>query len=327
MENFEQLIEFLSSKSGLRMAHVYKPVMLLTVIRGGGKATKRQIAKEFALSDSNQVDYYQRKIVHNMPGKRLVRDGLLIKAGDTYSLGDRLSALTDDQLLQVEEVLKNRIDDYLTLRNPFATSNTDAVSGSVRYEILRRAGARCELCGASSKETQIDVDHIVPRARGGSNDLENLQALCRTCNSQKRDRDSTNFHTLHEDYDERESNCVFCSSVSDRIISKNSLAYVIRDGFPVTELHTLVIPKRHVSEYFELTQSEINAMHQLLLEQKLEIARKDRSISGYNVGVNCGKDAGQTIFHCHMHLIPRRHGDVSNPRGGIRHVIPDKGDY
>ena len=327
MDTFDDLLEFLSSKSGLRMSHIYKPVMLLTVIRAGGSASKHDIAEQFALSDVRQVDYYRKKIVHPMPGKRLVRDGLLTKDQDTYYLAGPLSNLTPQQMMQVEAVLEDRISGYLENRNPFGDSNHDAVAGSVRYEVLRRAGCRCEACGVSSKDMQIDVDHIVPRARGGTNDLSNLQALCRECNSQKRDRDDTDFHSLHKAYDERVDGCLFCCAEDDRVIASNKLAYAIRDGFPVTGHHTLIIPKRHVAEYFDLTQAEINAVSQILLEQRRAIQELDDSVTGFNIGMNCGEDAGQTIFHCHIHLIPRRKGDVEHPRGGVRHTIPGKGSY
>ena len=325
--SFDELINFLSSKSGLRMSHIYKPVMLLTVIRRGGAASKRDIAEKFALNDVQQVDYYCKKIVYPMPGKRLVRDGLLKKEGDTYELAGVLSKLTPQQMETVEAVLGDRISGYLEHRNPFGDSNHDAVAGSLRYEVLRRAGARCELCGISSKDMQIDVDHIIPRAKGGSNDLSNLQALCRTCNAQKRDRDDTDFHSLQAAYDTRVNGCLFCDIDQDRIVASNSLAYAIRDGFPVTDLHTLIIPKRHVAEYFDLTQAEINAVNRLLIDEKLAIQQVDRSVTGFNIGMNCGEDAGQTIFHCQIHLIPRRQGDVENPRGGIRHTLPGKGSY
>ena len=112
-----------------------------------------------------------------------------------------------------------------------------------------------------------------------------------------------------------------------RIISENTLAYAIRDRFPVTEGHTLFMPKRHVQDYFGLTQAEINAVNALMREQKSHLQKSDASIEGFNIGMNCGEVAGQTVFHCHVHLIPRRRGDVENPRGGIRHVIPAKATY
>jgi ATP adenylyltransferase len=89
--------------------------------------------------------------------------------------------------------------------------------------------------------------------------------------------------------------------------------------------HTLIIPKRHVAEFFDLYQPEINAVHALLLEIKNEISRIDTTVTEFNVGVNVGQAAGQSIFHVHVHLIPRRDGDVERPRGGIR--IPDKQDH
>lgn len=121
--------------------------------------------------------------------------------------------------------------------------------------------------------------------------------------------------------------CLFCSIPPERVIAINDLAYAIRDGFPVTPLHTLVIPKRHVEDYFGLTQAELQACHELLIQLRSRILAEDARVEGFNVGMNAGAVAGQTIFHCHIHLIPRRTGDVENPRGGIRHVIPGKGFY
>ncbi len=111
------------------------------------------------------------------------------------------------------------------------------------------------------------------------------------------------------------------------MISENPLAYATRDAFPVTEHHTLIIPRRHVIDYFGLRQPEINAINRLIFYQKVALQALDPSIDGFNVGVNCGEAAGQSVFHCHVHLIPRRTGDVPSPRGGVRHVIPAKGNY
>jgi len=97
------------------------------------------------------------------------------------------------------------------------------------------------------------------------------------------------------------------------------------DKFPVTEGHTLITPKRHVAKYFELYQPELNATQFLLSQMK--ISKADGKVSGFNMGVNDGVAAGQTIFHCHVHLIPRRDGDVENPEGGVRGVIPAKQNY
>jgi len=114
---------------------------------------------------------------------------------------------------------------------------------------------------------------------------------------------------------------------SQRIVAENALAVVVRDGYPVTPLHTLVIPKRHAITYFDLFTSERRAIEQLVDSQRVEIVAKDQSVGGFNIGINAGEVAGQTVMHCHVHLIPRRSGDVPNPRGGVRHVIPGKGIY
>jgi diadenosine tetraphosphate (Ap4A) HIT family hydrolase len=127
-----------------------------------------------------------------------------------------------------------------------------------------------------------------------------------------------------------EKNCLFCDIQSidqQRIIAENNLAYAIRDGFPVTAGHTLFIPKRHTLDYFGLVPAEVSAINSLMAEQKELLELADTTIDGFNIGMNCGETAGQTIFHCHVHLIPRRKGDVENPRGGVRHIISGKGFY
>lgn len=126
------------------------------------------------------------------------------------------------------------------------------------------------------------------------------------------------------------NDCLFCgiqTTDRKRVIAENDLAYVIRDGFEVTVGHTLLIPKRHTKDYFGLTQAEVNAINILMADQKKLLESEDPTIDGFNIGMNCGETAGQTIFHCHVHLIPRRKGDVENPRGGVRHIISGKGFY
>jgi diadenosine tetraphosphate (Ap4A) HIT family hydrolase len=122
-------------------------------------------------------------------------------------------------------------------------------------------------------------------------------------------------------------NCIFCELPNDRFIDETELSLVLRDAFPVTDLHTLIIPKRHVADYFDLTVAEREEIQELLLKHKNLIEIEDRSVTGFNVGNNIGHSAGQTVFHVHTHLIPRRDGDVESPRGGVRGVIPTKQAY
>ncbi len=123
------------------------------------------------------------------------------------------------------------------------------------------------------------------------------------------------------------STCLFCSLPPQRVVLENDLAFAIRDAFPVTPGHTLVIPRRHVVDYFGLSPEELQACDDLLRQSRQQLKADDPLVQGFNIGINVGEVAGQSIFHCHIHLIPRRQGDVEHPRGGIRHLIPGKGHY
>ena len=123
------------------------------------------------------------------------------------------------------------------------------------------------------------------------------------------------------------NNCVFCNLLPKEIIHEYKNFFVIRDAYPVTPLHSLIITKRHVVSYFQCSKEELNEIPIILDTQKTELKILDDKITGFNIGMNIGEDAGQTIFHCHVHIIPRRKGDILNPRGGIRGVIPDKQNY
>ena len=120
--------------------------------------------------------------------------------------------------------------------------------------------------------------------------------------------------------------CAFCQLPPHRIVASNDHALVVRDAYPVSEGHTLVIPRRHVGSFFELRPQEREAMMALLDASK---AKLDRELQpdGYNIGINDGPAAGQTVRHFHMHLIPRYKNDVADPRGGVRWVSAAKADY
>ena len=121
--------------------------------------------------------------------------------------------------------------------------------------------------------------------------------------------------------------CLFCNIKESGLAKENNLAYASYDSYPVSEGHCLIIPKRHVKDYFDLSNEEIIACNDLIKDIKNEIIKKDSSVKGFNIGSNAGKISGQSILHCHIHLIPRRAGDVENPQGGVRSVIPSKQHY
>ena len=119
--------------------------------------------------------------------------------------------------------------------------------------------------------------------------------------------------------------CVFCSLIEKKeFYLESDLSVALFDGFPVSEGHTLIIPKRHVVTYFDLSKEEIDDMYSLSLKVKEFLDNKYHP-DGYNVGFNCGEAAGQTVMHAHMHIIPRYKGDSENPRGGIRKAVKRKG--
>ena len=121
--------------------------------------------------------------------------------------------------------------------------------------------------------------------------------------------------------------CLFCNSKLSGVEHENDLAYTSYDTYPVSDQHCLIIPKRHVADYFELSNEELIACNDLIKIIKEEILDKDKSVKAFNIGTNAGKLSGQSIMHCHIHLIPRREGDVNNPQGGVRSVIPKNQHY
>ena len=121
--------------------------------------------------------------------------------------------------------------------------------------------------------------------------------------------------------------CLFCDVKKTGIVYENELAYASYDSYPVSEHHCLIIPKRHIKDYFDLSNNELVACNDLIKIVKKEITNKDPLVKGFNLGTNIGIVSGQSILHCHFHLIPRREGDVDNPQGGVRSVIPNKQHY
>ena len=324
--NFTDLKDFIINK--MRMSHIYQPVMLKTLLSNKGTASVEQIAQDILSNDESQVDYYE-SITKNMVGKVLRNRDIVSKDKDTFSLKD-FGSLTAEQTDELTKLCNNKLEEYIQKRGEqiweHRKKSSGYISGTLKYEVLKRAEQHCELCGISNHEKALEVDHIIPRNQGGEDDISNLQALCYSCNSMKRDRDDTDFRKVRESYKSKVGDCIFCNPPSE-VVMENNLAYAIRDKFPITEIHTLIIPKRHTEDYFSLSRPEINACNELISILKDDIESADETVKGFNIGSNNGDVAGQTIFHCHIHVIPRREDDVINATGGVRNIIPSKGDY
>ena len=324
---FSNLKDFILNR--MRMSHIYQPVMLMTLLKEGGVSSIETLSKSLLIEDKSQQEYYGN-ITRNMVGRVLNNHGIVQKDGEIFKLRN-YETYTEDQRIELIQICQEKLNEYIEKRGKrifeHRRKSAGYISGSIRYNVLKDAKFRCELCGVSADTKALEVDHIIPRNKGGTDEISNLQALCYSCNAMKRDKDSTDFRKVKESYEVREEGCLFCEIQKERILDEDNLFYVIRDGFPVTDLHTLVIPKRHVETYFDLYQPELNSCNRMIQKFKQQIEKEDVSVKGFNIGINNGEVSGQTIFHCHIHLIPRREGDVKNPRGGVRGVIPNKQEY
>ena len=325
---YDRLAAYINRR--MRMSHIYQPLMLMELLGRRSPAPAEDIARRILGEDSSQIDYYTER-VKRMVGRVLTSNGITSHAGGVYSLigSDDLSEIERDALLQL---CREKLDAFRLKRGDevFAhrSRHRTAISGSIRYRVFTRAKGRCECCGAHEHQAALEVDHIIPKNHGGSDDISNFQALCFRCNAGKRDSDSTDFRGVLQSYGHRQEGCLFCDlQSSDRVLLRNELAVCIADAYPVTEGHSLVIPCRHVADGMELHQPEWNAVTALLKQRRQDLELADASISGFNIGLNSGESAGQTVMHAHWHLIPRREGDTPDPRGGVRGVIPEKQSY
>ncbi len=325
---YQRLRAFIAKQ--MCMSHIYQPLMLMELLGRLSPAPAQDVARRILGEDVTQIEYYTER-VKRLVGRVLIGNGITAYGNGAYSLigGDVLSGAERDEL---QQLCRQRLDAFREQRGEevFAhrSRHRTSISGSVKYRVLTRARGRCECCGAHEHQRALEVDHIVPRNHGGSDDLSNLQALCFRCNAGKRDTDRTDFRGMQASYGQREMGCVFCAlEGSGRVLLENELALCIADAYPVTPGHSLVIPRRHVADGLELHQPEWNAVVELLKQRREQLSAMDTTISGWNVGLNSGETGGQTVFHAHWHLIPRREGDCEQPRGGVRGVIPSRRDY
>jgi ATP adenylyltransferase len=325
--NFDELKQFIIQR--MQMQHVYQPVMIKRLLESGNKASVRDIARSFLQLDESQIDYY-KVITNQMPGRVLKDHGVVSKEDHDYYLN--IPQLTEAERTELVSLCETKIQKYIESRGGqreiwlHRMKSPSYVPGTVRYEVLKRAKGRCQLCGIPASIKFLHVDHIRPRNKGGDTKIENFQALCYTCNSQKMDKDDTDFRIWDSLYEQKEEQCPFCNLKSD-VLTSNNAAIAFADRYPITKYHTLVVPLRHVTSFFDLGSYEYNACISLIHEVKRLIIKKDITVTAFNIGINDGIDAGQTILHNHIHVIPRRNGDVTNPRGGIRNIIPSTIKY
>lgn len=322
MKNLRDFIQ-----EDMRMSHIYQPVMIWTLLNQGGKASIHDIAREIAGYDEAMLEYYEER-VKKMVGKVLSKNKIATRPEDDKKSFQLLAKYSPFETEELKSICEQKIKEFIEKRKvdiwDHRRNSRKPVPGSIRYKVLVNAHHKCELCGVDASIRALEVDHIVPKSLGGPDSLDNYQALCYKCNANKGNRSDIDLRGLNEDYVSY-GECLFCNH--SEVIIENELAKAFFDKYPVTEGHALIVPKRHVKGYFDLFQPELNAMNRLLNQIRARLLEQDDSITGFNVGTNDGIDAGQTILHCHIHLIPRRTGDTEDPRGGVRGVIPSKRSY
>ncbi len=322
---FEELQDFLENR--MRMSHIYQPLLVRSLVESGGAATIRQLAQSFLTQDESQLQYYEKRI-KEMPLKVLSRHNVVAHQDDLVSLNT--GPLSFEQKAEIIMTCNRRMLEYMKKRGiaiwDYRLLDSDPVSDSLRYQVLKDSGGHCCLCGATLYERPLDVDHIIPRSRGGKTELSNLQTLCSKCNRSKRNKDTTDFRM--RDGTETDETCEFCSDdFTAEATDENGTVFSVVDKFPVSKGHLLIVPFRHTPDFFDMTGKEKSDAEKLIRYLRNKTIREDSTVNGFNIGVNCGPVAGQTIMHAHIHLIPRRKGDTADPRGGVRGVIPDKMAY
>jgi 5-methylcytosine-specific restriction endonuclease McrA len=188
----EDITDFVRNQ--MRMSHVYQPLLIRALVRAGGSATLRQLAAALLMEDESQLLYYEDRI-KKMPLRVLRSHDVVVNNRDLVSLN--AVSLTYEQRAEIELACTQKLAEFLQRRGlatwDYRLIESDPVPTDVRYKVLAAAKGRCALCGATSADRRIEVDHVVPRSRGGSNDISNLQALCDVCNRGKSNLDDTDF--------------------------------------------------------------------------------------------------------------------------------------
>jgi len=323
---YDQLLDFVQDYMPKRMQHIYLPLLVGELVDSDGSATIRQLTEAVLAKDESKVMYYEKRL-KEMPLRVLAKHDIINREDNLVSLN--VKKLTFEQKSQIKMLCEKALREFIVKKGlgiwDYRLLDSDPIPDSLRYRVLKESDGRCSLCGVTKKERPLDVDHIKPMSKDGKNEYDNLQVLCSKCNRSKGNKDDTDFRN---DLIETIDDCIFCyHNAQNRIVDEYNSVFAIKDGYPVSDGHYLVIPKRHSTDYFALTETEKLDADKLIKILRKRLLEGNEAITDFNIGMNTGKSAGQTIFHCHIHLIPRRDGDTPVPRSGVGGVIPEKMSY
>ena len=308
--DFEELRDFIAHR--MKMTHIYQPLMIKTLLESNNEATAEDVARGFLNEDKAQLEYYTL-IAKRWPSITLRRHSVVSYTRENGRGVFRLmlDGTTAAQRARLIELCDARIEEYIdrTLRLPWYNrrGSREHIPGQLRYDVLAKSGGVCVACGASARQRALEVDHIVPVNMGGASDISNLQALCYKCNAQKKDRDKTDFIMVLNRLKYRNPKCPLC--MSDGHLMDNHMAFAVRDDKPATNLHSLVLPRRHVGNFFDLIPAEKTLCLELVDSVKTRIQESDLTVTGFNVRFDAGRTAGPVTEHCQIHVIPQRRTD------------------
>ena len=214
-----------------------------------------------------------------------------------------LDDITDEQKKRLVELCDLRRDEFIDKYSDRLGVKTlrQSTSGTLAYDIFSKTKGVCVACGISAQERELVIDHILPLNVGGKTEYSNLQALCRTCNAQKRDRDDVDFIDWQKRLKHRNSKCSMCNL---QPMEEMGTAHAIRSKRPMTNLHSLVLPKRHTATFFDLIPAEKHHCFELIDIMKSTIEKEDKSVVGFNVGFDSSSTTNQSLMHCQIHVIP-----------------------
>jgi diadenosine tetraphosphate (Ap4A) HIT family hydrolase len=344
MQRLSDFLEFI--EKDMRMSHIYQPLLIRMLLESGGASTLRDLALRFVTFNEAELQAMEQTL-KKMPVQVLKNRGWVERDGDTVRLTVKPNDLKERSMLI--GACERRLHEFIELRGEKIWDYRwldDPVGGSFRFEILAASGQKCALCGISAEDRPLDVDHIVPRSKGGKSTADNLQVLCSKCNRSKGNRDDRDFRSLDvkrriyalenlelpsaaeqpmESIDSTKPS-IFDKLPEERVLLRTKHFFVVEDGFPIAPGHLLIISNRPCLDWFSLTPQEQGTFPEVLEAAKAWVEERHQP-DGFNVGMNCGEAAGQTVMHFHCHLIPRTHGDTPHPRGGVRGVIPSKQSY
>jgi len=304
-DQFEFLSDFLTNR--MSMSHIYQPVMLKHLLESGGQSNVTDIAKAILVHDHTQIEYYEA-ITKRYPSRVLQARKITERVKNECRIAG-FDDLEESEVAALIQICSAKLKEYLQRKksSPWQhrKKSSGNIPGSVKFEVLKNARHRCQLCGISADQKALEPDHIIPRERGGSDDITNLQALCYSCNSMKRDRDDTDFRNIEEEYSARKDGCPFCVPDDGTVLKQERLAYSILGDEPNPD-HILIVPRRHIENYFGLYQPELNTIQRLLNTTQTELKQLEEPVVGFEVTFQASTTKGESQEHAHLNMFVKR---------------------